>query len=351
MSSSFFVRTDEQTLILETYWSNPVSLALAFITNLTSMFDADSRQLFSDASAKASKDKHGVVCEHLSVIGLESEFTCYLYHDSRRLWVLGIEDTGQADKESKNMYNKVCLNLIRSFSDMFEHRQMINSQEVSNHFEQIQRLNNELVNTHRDLQRANRQLEVLNKELNNRLVKDPLTGLVSRYQYRSEIDRVIKKHPDAQGVFAFIDIDNFKSVNDTFGHQVGDEYLVEFSKRISVLDFGMPGIFMRIAGDEFGIYLHGIDSFPIDFGEMFWKLFQLGVTKQPVATAAGQLPLSCSVGLAVYNRDTTNVYELIEYADWAMYLAKQNGKNGYRFFDKHVYEQRFLKQTSFSTLR
>ncbi|MFA6783922.1 MAG: diguanylate cyclase, partial [Sphaerochaeta sp.] len=128
---------------------------------------------------------------------------------------------------------------------------------TSNNFEQIQLLNNELVNAQRKLQKANIQLKHLNEELNNRLVKDPLTSLVRCYQYRSEIDRTISLQPKMLGLFAFIDIDDFKHINDTLGHAAGDQYLMEFARRLQSLDFGMATICMRIAGDEFGLYLHG----------------------------------------------------------------------------------------------
>jgi GGDEF domain-containing protein len=62
------------------------------------------------------------------------------------------------------------------------------------------------------------------------------------------------------------------------------------------------------------------------------------VTKDPIHTDAGDLPICCSLGMAVYNKDTTNLFELIEYADFAMYKAKRSGKNSYCVFDKITYE-------------
>lgn len=90
-------------------------------------------------------------------------------------------------------------------------------------FGKIQTLNNELINTRRLLEKANAQLNTLNETLNNRLVKDALTGLVSRYQYRAEMEFFIAKNPGKPGVFTFMDItlDNFKGVNDNYGHGAG----------------------------------------------------------------------------------------------------------------------------------
>ena len=180
----------------------------------------------------------------------------------------------------------------------------------------------------------------MNLDLNNRLVKDPLTGLVSRYQYRSEMQRVINANPQALGLFAFIDIDAFKHVNDTYGHAVGDEYLVAFAKRLASLTSEGRLIAMRIAGDEFGLYMHELAS--VD--DEIYRKFEVYVTERPLSTSIGELAISCSVGFAVYNRDTTNLFELIEYADWAMYQAKRGGKHGYRVFDKLLYDQRYSEQ-------
>lgn len=234
--------------------------------------------------------------------------------------------------------------MIEQVAAMHSRFSLHNSQVVYSHFEQIQKLNNQLVNTQRELQRANKKLEALNLDLNNRLVKDPLTGLVSRYQYRSEMQRVINANPQALGLFAFIDIDAFKHVNDTYGHAVGDEYLVAFSKRLASLPFEKSTIAMRIAGDEFGLYMHELASVDDEIFSSLYRKFEVYVTERPLSTSIGELTISCSVGFAVYNRDTTNLFELIEYADWAMYQAKRGGKHGYRVFDKLLYDQRYSEQ-------
>lgn len=72
-------------------------------------------------------------------------------------------------------------------------------QMVRSQFEQIQKLNNNLVNLQRQLQKTNQQLNRANQDLNNRLVKDALTGLISRYQYREEIEKLIRTDPESSG--------------------------------------------------------------------------------------------------------------------------------------------------------
>jgi len=334
VSTSFFVRANLNGMVEETYWSNPVSLAVPYVTSLEGLVDGPNRERLTASFSHAAEQEERIVCNQV-VISEQSAAVCiFIYYSERHLWVLAVDYLHQLDGSAREKQDQVLFHLIRQFALLHKKNQIRNSHEISNHFEQIQKLNNELVNTHRKLQQANAQLEILNEELNNRLVKDPLTGLVSRYQYRSEIVGIIGEKPDALGVFAFIDIDNFKQVNDRYGHSVGDAYLVEFSKRLSAVNLAYRAIFMRIAGDEFGIYLHGLDDFDKSFGRLFWEQFSRRVTDQPINTQAGKLPISCSVGLAVYNRDTKNVYELIDYADWAMYLAKKSEKNTYRIFDK-----------------
>lgn len=203
-------------------------------------------------------------------------------------------------------------------------------------FEQIQKLNNDLLNTQRQLQKANAQLKRANEVLNNRLVKDALTGLVSRYQYREEIDMLIKTSPDKKGIFTFIDIDDLKRINDNYGHNVGDIYLKIFAKRLSMLNFE-NAIFMRISGDEFGVYIHGYDEVNDDYIKKVWEEIEDKILSSQFEIQDNKHFIYCSAGMAVYPNDTDSVFELIEYADFAMYKAKKSGKNSYRRFNKSDY--------------
>lgn len=333
MSTSFFVRTDLEGLVDEVYWSHPVSLAIPFVTNLHDLFSGESREEFSVSFSAALQEQEQVICCHVCNKGAKDHLCLFLTRSEHFVWVLAVDYLSDIELEVRERIGRTFIDLVRHFALLHTSKDVQDSQSIYNHFEQIQRLNNELVNTHRRLQRANRQLEILNEELNNRLVKDPLTGLVSRYQYRSEISRVIDMQPNEHGVFAFIDIDAFKAVNDTYGHAVGDEYLVAFSERLERLDFDCPKILMRIAGDEFGVYFHGISLIGDRFLTQFWDQFSQRVLSPVIRTSAGDLTISCSVGLAVYNQDTTNIYELIDFADWAMYQAKRGGKNRCVLFD------------------
>jgi diguanylate cyclase (GGDEF)-like protein len=143
--------------------------------------------------------------------------------------------------------------------------------------------------------------------------------------------------PKALGLFAFIDIDSFKSINDTYGHAIGDAFLVGFANRLKKIDMQPPTIHMRIAGDEFGLYIHGLQTVDEHYLARFWQQFSEVMMARPIQADTQSIPVSCSVGIAVYGLDTDNIYTLIEYADFAMYQAKNNGKHSYRRFDAKVY--------------
>jgi len=335
VNASFFARTAMDGTVTEVVWSKPISLAVPYVTNVHNIFDDDNRERFDHSFSHAVEHPERVVCEHVQ-IGHESIELCfYLMRTGSAVWVLALDYPYLLDEHIRDSHNQMVFNMLKHCAALNERHHEQTSQEVANNFAQVQKLNNDLMNTHRQLQRAKRQLEVLNEELNNRLVKDPLTHLVSRYQYRSEIARVIEAEPSSLGVFAFIDIDEFKQVNDKHGHAAGDAYLVEFAKRLSNLDFGLPAIRMRIAGDEFGLYVHGVNDVD-SFISGFWERFVQSVTTIPIPIDDDCVPISCSVGLAVYNQDTANVFELIEYADKAMYQAKQSGKNAFRLYRRQL---------------
>ena len=204
-------------------------------------------------------------------------------------------------------------------------------------FERIQGLNNELLNTRRNLEKANARLNLLNAELNNRLVKDALTGLISRYQFREEMEWAISSK-QGKGIFAFLDIDNFKAVNDTYGHQAGDDYLVEFARRMDNLALDNC-LKIRIAGDEFGLFYYGLEKAEEDEIDFLWNKVQAGILSKPILLGEKELPIGLSAGFAIYDRDTANLFELVEFADYAMYRAKNSGKNCFRVFNREEYLQ------------
>lgn len=340
MKKTFFVRVDQNALVEETYWSNPISLAIPFSTSLKDLLAAEDIPVFECTLHQAMAHELQVICAPRLQGNQDAlNIAVFLVSVHKKVLVLAIEESPLDAEEVTHVQKELIVRFLTFIGKM---HQKEGNPITSNNFEQIQLLNNELVNAQRKLQKANIQLKHLNEELNNRLVKGPLTSLVSRYQYRSEIDRTISLQPKMLGLFAFIDIDDFKHINDTLGHAAGDQYLMEFARRLQSLDFGMATICMRIAGDEFGLYLHGFEQIEEDFLTAFWDIFTTKVMEVPIQIESTQVPISCSVGLSVFGTDTKNVFELIEYADFAMYQAKRKGKRSYCLFDHTCYQKEKL---------
>jgi diguanylate cyclase (GGDEF)-like protein/PAS domain S-box-containing protein len=157
---------------------------------------------------------------------------------------------------------------------------------------------------------------------------DMLTGLPNRARLRHLISEAIETCPDGQHVaLAFLDVDNFKDVNDSLGHSAGDELLVEFAQRLRAQI--QPGdVLGRLGGDEFVILLPNRDA--AEASLMAARITDVLVT--PLRIGTRQVPVSASMGISIYPDNATDLDTLIQQADAAMYKAKQAGRSTYRFF-------------------
>ena len=157
---------------------------------------------------------------------------------------------------------------------------------------------------------------------------DSLTGLVNRAQFRDLLRSLLPPAPDAQplAVLTF-DLDSFKQVNDTQGHAAGDEVLKAFGARLQAVARRDDTV-ARLGGDEFAMLVRGV----VDEAALHSLLERLLATlHQPVAGAAATL--RSSVGVAFAPRDGTDVDQLLNHADIALYSAKRAGGGHYRVFD------------------
>ena len=155
---------------------------------------------------------------------------------------------------------------------------------------------------------------------------DPLTRLPNRARLIEEIGVAIADD-SADVAVLFVDLDDFKAVNDTLGHATGDELLVEVAARLEAVS-GDRGQVFRFAGDEFVVLARGIsdDVDAVTFGE------RLRVElAEPMVLNTGPLVVTCSVGVALASREDT-VDGLLHNADVAMYEAKRNGKGATAVF-------------------
>lgn len=158
---------------------------------------------------------------------------------------------------------------------------------------------------------------------------DPLTGLPNRTEFeRFCREAITRAHRHGHRVAVlYIDLDNFKPVNDTYGHGVGDELLQIISARMKQV-VRETDIVARIGGDEFSVLLTDLDDVSRGY-IVACKL--LDMLSQPVVTQHGTHPLGASIGVSTYPDDGDDPQTLLRLADAAMYRIKQGGRNGVGF--------------------
>ena len=163
---------------------------------------------------------------------------------------------------------------------------------------------------------------------------DPLTGLPNRtivYEFGSKLINSAVRHRKCLAVL-FFDLDRFKPINDTYGHEVGDKMLQEVAQRLrNSLRSG--DVIGRIGGDEFVAILDDVRS-ETDVGLAARNLLE--VLRQPYLVDALELRTSPSIGISLCPHDGTDIGALIRHADAAMYQAKATGRNNYQFFTSDI---------------
>lgn len=158
---------------------------------------------------------------------------------------------------------------------------------------------------------------------------DALTGLPNRAHLDDHLKYAISvaKRRSGQLALMFLDLDHFKDINDTLGHSVGDSLLIELAKRLFE-GLREEDVVSRLGGDEFIVMLPDIDE--RSAAHVAQKL--LDAIGEPYAVDHHDLSVTASIGIALYPGDGGDLESLSQKADTAMYRAKQEGRNGYRFF-------------------
>ncbi len=163
---------------------------------------------------------------------------------------------------------------------------------------------------------------------------DTLTGLPNRRQFENRLASALNRMRGDHAQFALmmIDLDRFKPVNDVFGHAVGDQVLIAFSKRVSAL-IGSESVLARFGGDEFALLLGPI----VDVEEPTRLARRIvAAVARPFDAASAQVTLGTSIGVAVAPQDGAMADELLRRADIALYRAKTSGRNTFRFFEEEM---------------
>ena len=181
--------------------------------------------------------------------------------------------------------------------------------------------------THKQLHKAIAKEKSKLVEVAESAKRDPLTHLYNKTETEELVEDYIAGCDDP-AAFIFIDVDNFKAVNDTMGHLFGDAVLSELALKLRTL-FRDSDIVGRIGGDEFVIFMTRINDTEVienkirNVMQAFSRSFSQKETK---------CHISASVGAALYPRDGRTFEDLMGKSDMAMYHAKNHGKNGYQFY-------------------
>ncbi len=185
---------------------------------------------------------------------------------------------------------------------------------------------NGLVVTARDVEARKRLLE----QLRHRAFHDELTGLANRALFFDRVEHALMRgsREDAHVAVVFVDLDDFKAINDRLGHAAGDKVLQEVADRFSSSARSADTV-ARLGGDEFGVLLEGVAGpRAVQAAERL-----LEALNAPVRVGDEELRISASAGLALGGADARDVEDLLRKGDLAMYEAKRNGKRRLELFD------------------
>ena len=178
---------------------------------------------------------------------------------------------------------------------------------------------------------------------------DALTGLPNRALLMDRIYHGIDqaKRDKRSLALCFIDLDKFKQINDSLGHDIGDLLLKEVARRLS-LSLRDSDTVARLGGDEFVVLLEGYKN-EDNISHVARKM--LTVVSEPMQLGNHTVGVSPSVGIAVYPEDAINATELLKHADVAMYHAKEAGRNNFQFFTAEMNEKAHMRLARETRLR
>ena len=179
------------------------------------------------------------------------------------------------------------------------------------------------------------------KQLEQAAHYDALTGIPNRLLLAKLMKQALAQAKRSNTLMAvcYLDLDGFKPINDSFGHDIGDRILIEIARRIEK-EIRENDTVARLGGDEFVILLVGMEQ-PEEWSRSIERL--LAAIAHPIEAGGRLFSLSASIGLTLYPVDDEDADTLLRHADQAMYIAKQSGKNRYVLYD-FEYGRRFRAQ-------
>ncbi len=178
---------------------------------------------------------------------------------------------------------------------------------------------------------------------------DVLTNLPNRALFKDRLSQAIisSKRRDEKFALLFIDLDQFKKINDSLGHHIGDEVLIEAGKRLQKA-IRENDTLSRLGGDEFTVILKDIKDVQ-SAAKVSQKI--IDAMNLPIQTTFHELHITSSIGISIYPNDATGDANLIKYADAAMYKAKEEGRNNYQFYSSDMTAFAFERVVMENSLR
>lgn len=176
---------------------------------------------------------------------------------------------------------------------------------------------------------AKNQLENSNKKLAHAATHDPLTSLANRNLFEATLTAAIKHAKNNNQIIAllYIDLDNFKEINDVYGHSTGDKLLIQLVERLLTHTRKIDTI-SRLGGDEMTVILENIPN-PDTAVAVAQAL--CAIAAEPFLIGPHTLHVTASIGISIYPTDGQDAGTLLRNADKAMYYVKQHGRNNFRF--------------------
>ncbi len=200
-----------------------------------------------------------------------------------------------------------------------------------------------------DLDKTHTELNRQKDSLAYKAHHDALTGLPNRALFNDRLEQAIskaKRHQEEIALF-FIDLDHFKEINDTLGHEVGDEVLKFFATRLNA-SVRTEDTIARLGGDEFMVIMENLQT-PEAISVVANKI--VSIVKEPIILGEQKLHLGTSIGISVYPQNGETSEQLIKSADTAMYKAKEEGRDNYQFYTPQMKELALKRMADETALR
>lgn len=233
---------------------------------------------------------------------------------------------------AKNISNSIdkVLTLAKKLSEG-DYSARVDTKNKIAEFEELTIILNDMSNT---IESRNKELEQKNELFKNLAHYDALTSIPNRVLFQDRLEHALKiaRRKKVLVALLFIDLDQFKHINDSFGHDYGDEVLVETAMRLkSIVRDG--DTIARLGGDEFTVILENINSSSI-IDNIAQKI--IDIVQEPIVVKGSSFVVSCSIGVSIFPKDADEKSSLVKYADTAMYKAKALGRNRYQFYSTEL---------------